>query len=288
MALKTIYKSKACEAEMMDVYDRLLSRLGINYDEVTIPTRFGSTHVLIAGPKNAPPLITIHGGNGNSPLNLSLFLPLAEHFRVYAPDTIGFPGKSSQIRLSPKDHSYGLWVVDLMDGLNLECAPFVTSSYSSSILLQVASIFPERISHAVLHVPSGIAHGPILPMMKTMVQWLTYPLHPSRDRLVKALHSMMTDLNEDFLEFCDAMLRDYKMELRGPREFSKKELENFTAPTFVIAAKDDVFFPADKVIPQAKNIIQNLAETMVIEGGHLSSKPVLAAVNEKIINFLTE
>lgn len=286
MGLKTIYKSKKCEAEMMDVYDRQLSRLGIEYEERMIKTRFGDTHVLITGPKNAPPLITLHGGNGNSPLNLSLFLPLTKCFRVYAPDTVGFPGKSEQTRLSPNDNSYGQWVVDVMDGLSLESVAFVTSSYSSGILLQTASFAPERISQAILHVPSGIAHGPIMPMMKIIVQWLTYPVFPKRDRLIKAFQSMVTETNEDFLEFCDAMLRDYRIELRGPKEFTKEELKNFKAPTFVIAAKDDIFFPANKVIPKAKYVIQNLTKIECIDGGHLSSKETLEHVNNEIIEFI--
>ena len=286
MNVKSIYKNKNCEIEMMDVYDRQLTRLGIEYEEKMINTRFGNTHVLILGPKDASPLITLHGGNGNSPLNLSLFLPLTKCFRVYAPDTIGFPGKSDQTRLSPKDNSYGQWVVDVMDGLNLKSVPFVTSSYSSSILLQLAYIAPERISQAILHVPSGIAHGPIMPMIKIIVQWLMYPLFPKRDRLINALQCMMTEINEDFLEFCDVMLRDYRMELRGPKEFTKRELKNFKAPTFVISARDDVFFPADKVIPKAKEIIPNLTKTEYIDGGHLSSKKTLEHVNREIIKFL--
>jgi len=251
-----------------------------------IDTHYGNTHILITGPKNAPPMITLHGGNGNTPLNLSLFLPLTNSFRVYAPDTVGFPGKSAQTRLSPKDNSYGQWVVDVMDGLNLKSVPFVTSSYSSSILLQTATIAPERISQAILHVPSGIAHGPILPMVKIMVDWLTFPSHPSRERLIRALQPMTTEINEDFLEFCDAMLKDYKMELRGPKEFTKDELKNFSAPTYVIAAKDDIFFPANRVIPKAKEVIRNLIKTKCIDGGHLSSRATLDDVNNEIIQFI--
>lgn len=58
--MKTIYKSKKCESEMMEIYDRQLSRLGIEYEEANINTRFGNTHVLIAGPKDTPPLINLH------------------------------------------------------------------------------------------------------------------------------------------------------------------------------------------------------------------------------------
>ncbi|MBW9153497.1 alpha/beta fold hydrolase [Clostridium estertheticum] len=287
MSKKSIYKNNKCETEMMDFYDRQLYRLGIEYEEKIINTRFGRTHIVITGPKNAPPLITIHGGNGNTPLNLSLFLPLTDNFRVYAPDVIGFPGKSEQIRLSPKDNSYGEWVIDVLDELGLKSVPFVTSSFSSGLLLQVAAIAPERISKAVLHVPSGIAHGPILPMItKLIIPWLIYMLFPNRNRLISAFAPMMTENNEDFLEFADVMLRTYKMELRGPREVSKKELKDFIAPTFVISAKDDIFFPADRVIPKSKTIFQNLLKIERIDGGHLSSKKTLECVNNKIIEFL--
>ncbi len=46
-----------------------------------------ATHLLVAGPEGAPPLVIFHGGN--------------------APDTIGHPGKSAEQRVSPRDNSYG-------------------------------------------------------------------------------------------------------------------------------------------------------------------------------------
>ncbi|AGK98126.1 alpha/beta fold hydrolase [Clostridium pasteurianum] len=289
MPKKSIYKNSKCEKEMLELYDTLLSRLDIEYEEIMINTRFGYTHILVVGDKDAPPLVTIHGGNGINPLNLRLFLTLTKHFRIYAPDVIGFPGRSAQVRLSPKDNSYGEWVIDVLDQLNLKSVPFVTSSFSSGILLQVAAIAPARISQAVLHVPSGISHGAILPMItKLMIPWILYTIFPSRNRLLKAFAPMMTETNEDFLEFSDAMLRTYKMEMKGPREVSKEELKGFIAPTFVIAAKDDIFFPADSVIPRAKTIFQNLVKTECIDGGNLSSKNTLEYVNHKIVEFINE
>ncbi len=53
------------------------------------------------------------GGNSISPYILRLFLPLSKHFRLYAPGTIGHPGRSAQTRISPRDNSYGKWAADL-------------------------------------------------------------------------------------------------------------------------------------------------------------------------------
>lgn len=90
-----------------------------------------------------------------------------------------------------------------------------------------------------------------------------YPLFPRRDKLIKALQSMMTEINEDFLEFCDAMLRDYKIELRGPKEFTRKELKDFKSPTFVIAAKDDVFFQRIKLFQKQRRLFKTLEKPNV-------------------------
>ena len=78
------------------------------------------------------------------------------------------------------------------------------------------------------------------------------------------------------------------MELRGPKEFTKEELGNFKAPIFIFVAKDDIFFPADRVIPKAKTIFQNPVKIECIDGGHLSSKNTLEYVNHKIVKFLKE
>ena len=51
LSKKSIYKNKKCENEIMEVYDRQLARLGIDYEEKNINTRFGKTHVVITGQK---------------------------------------------------------------------------------------------------------------------------------------------------------------------------------------------------------------------------------------------
>jgi pimeloyl-ACP methyl ester carboxylesterase len=260
--------------------------LEIPFEEKTLPTRYGTTHVVVTGPKEAMPLITLHGGNGNTPLNLSLFLPLTRKYRVYAPDTIGQPGKSAQRRISTRDNSLGYWVIDILDALKMDQAAFVTSSYSAGILLQVACLAPERISRAALHVPSGIAHGSLLPIVtKLMLPWMMYRLRPSQAGLQKAFLPMMTELNEEFLAYTDMMLRHYKMVMEPPREMKEDEIKGLQVPVLVIAAKKDIFFPASKVIPRARRLFGNL-EVDEIEGNHLSSRKTLEYVNWRIDQFL--
>ena len=282
-----VYKNRASEESMQQFYDKVLKELNVKYEEMYLETKFGNTHVLIIGDKNKAPIFTVHGGNGMNPLNIKLFLPLLEHYCIYAPDVIGFPGKSEPIRLNPKDDSYGEWLKELLDKLKISSIPFVVSSYSSAFMLDLAKIAPERIEKAVLLVPSGIAHGPIIPILrKQMLPFMTYFIRPNEQRLRKAVEPMLTEEEEIWYEFFNLILTNYKMELRSPREFTKKEMSGFKAPVYIIAAENDIFFPPNKVIPKAKYIFNNIYKTKIITGKHLPDKKTMSMVCEEIVNFI--
>ena len=92
----------------------------------------------MTGPDAAPPVVVLQGGNFLNPYSLAWMLPGLRERRVYAPDTIGHPGRSAQTRLSPMDHSYGVWIADLLDGLGLDRVPLIGSSYGAGIILRAA------------------------------------------------------------------------------------------------------------------------------------------------------
>ena len=46
-----IYKSSEGKAKCMAVYDAALAHWPVPYEQLDLPTRFGSTHVIASGPK---------------------------------------------------------------------------------------------------------------------------------------------------------------------------------------------------------------------------------------------
>lgn len=98
----SIYKSREGEAEIQALYDEPLGGLGLRYESLTVGTRAGHTHVIAVGPEDAPPVIFLPGGNFLNPTCLRWFSPLAADHRLYSPDLVGQPGRSSQTRPSPK------------------------------------------------------------------------------------------------------------------------------------------------------------------------------------------
>ncbi|NVM34434.1 MAG: alpha/beta fold hydrolase [Candidatus Lokiarchaeota archaeon] len=201
MKEKTIYRSAEGKTKILTLYDEIISRLGIEHEDIYLETRYGSTHVLAIGPKEGPPMIFFHGGNSLNPFDLKKFTPLANKYRIYTLDTIGHPGKSSEYRLSPKDNSYGEWAIDVLDGLKLEQSAFVGSSFGGGILLQIASFAPERISAAAFIVPSGFANGSSLSIIrKLVIPLIKYRISPTRKNFERTVLPLVGHLDDDLVE----------------------------------------------------------------------------------------
>ena len=253
-----VYKNEDCMKRMHGFYDRTLESLSVSYTEDYFETSFGKTHCLLVGDPRKPKICTIHGGNGITTLNLKLFLPLLSEFSLLAPDVIGMPGKSEPYRnISSKKDEYGKWIKEVLDHYEIEKISFAVSSYSASMLLSLAKSYPERVERSLLLVPSGIAHGPILPMLgKMIVPFIKYYFKPSEKTLDSVIETMGGETDEIWREFFDLMMSSYKMEMKSPKEYSKEDMALLDAPLLIVASDNDIFFPADRVFGRAKEIFE--------------------------------
>ena len=282
-----IYRSPGGEAELAALYDEALARLGSGYETRRLGTSFGETHVILAGPEDAPPLVVLPGGNFLNPLCLSWFLPLAESFRLYAPDIVGQPGRSARTRPSARGDGHARWLGEVLDGLGLGMASFAGISYGAGLILRLAGLAPGRVAGAVLVSPAGIAAGPIWPMLRdAALPMLVYRARPNRERLMRAARPLLTEPVEPYVRQLGLVYRHVKLDRELPRAATKEELAGYRAPTLLFAAENDLFFPANRVIPRAKKIIPNL-ETETLPGSrHVPSRDAFAHINARTAAFL--
>lgn len=288
--MASIYKSPAGEAEILKLYDRFQGGLGVDFLDRMVDTHFGNTHVLVTGPEDGKPIVVAHGGNSITPHGLRGLLPILnqERYRIYAPDTIGHPGKSAQVRLLARDPSYGQWLVDVLEGLGLERANFIGGSFGAGILLRLAAYAPQRIRKLALYVPSGIVAVPFRSMLfRITIPYLMYLLSPSRERLHRAVQWMGSDVEEDVLELIEAVFQHVRVQAEMPRPATKAELKDLIAPTMVIAAEKDVMFPGRAVVERSREIFPNLAMAECLPGTcHYPTKTDLDYVNRRMSIFL--
>ncbi len=290
---ESIYKTPKGEAEIRALYDEALVRLGSAFDNLTVGTRLGDTHVLAVGPEGAPPAVFLPGGNFLNPTCLWWFLSLAGRHRLYAPDIVGQPGRSAQVRPSPKGDGHAFWVEDVLDGLGLRVpVPLVGLSYGAGLAMRTMGLAPERVSRAALVSPAGIAAGPVWRMLvEVAAPMLLYRLWPTQERLLRAARPLLTEPEDPVfgpaVRQLGAVYRHLRLDAGLPRLATQEELRDFGGPVAVFASEEDAFFPARAVLPRAKEIFPNLALAERLEGcRHIPSKAALGWVNERVLAFL--
>ena len=284
-----IYKTEKGQDIFLKYYDTFLSSLNVSFDECYVNTRFGRTHVLEIGPKTGKPIFVLHGGNSVNADTLSFYLPLCKKYRIYSPDLIGHPGKSDQKRLSIKDLSYGQWATDVVTALNLAPIPFLGTSYGGSIALYTASFNPDIIEKAALVVPGSIAMANNITMgMKVMWPLISYRLLGGQKRLERFTRQIVEDPSELTCEGIKLSFEHLKMNSLLPI-ISKNQLEKYKRKTLLICSENDLFFPAKKVVPRSKKIIENITDIMVLKNSrHYPGKQYLLDINNKIDKFFKD
>jgi pimeloyl-ACP methyl ester carboxylesterase len=288
MADATIYRSERARNEIEALYDRARERLPFETSDRRVPTRFGDAHVLLAGPQDAPPIVVFQGGNVVSPLTLAWFAPLADRFRIHAPDTIGQPGKSSGARVSANDGSLGQWAVDVMDGLELDAPAVVGISYGGGVVLRLAALAPERIGRAVLVVPAGIADVPLGSMLALAAGYLGYRA-VARRSFVESTVRRLSGGNADpmLVESTALAFRGTALDTEMPRNATPEELAGLTAPVMVIVGEHDPLFRPDRVLPRARALFSNLVAAETLPGcAHILGPSCAAALATRISPFL--
>lgn len=286
---KSIYKSEVGRDRVLAAYDEATERLTVpNLEHRTVQTRFGETHMLVCGPVGAAPVVCFHGGNSFNAHTLAWYPDVTDQFRVYAPDTIGHPGRSAETRLSPSDLSYGEWAAEVVEALGLTRVAALGTSHGAGVILRLAAVAPRRIDKAALVVPSGLVKPTTRVMMQMVLPWLRYTLFPSRERVVRMLQPMFagTPVDDEVADTIGLIFENVRIETGMPRPATEHELASWEAPVLVMASEFDMFFPASRVLPRAREVIPNLAGTEQIDhSGHYPSSEDRQRISERVAKF---
>ena len=285
-----IYTSDKGRLVILKHYEQYLKSFDFAIERIMVETTFGKTHVLMAGPENGKPLFIFQGGNCINPMTLSWFKPFVKKYRIYAPDTIGHPGYSTQTRISAKDQSFAQWIAQLMDYFHIQKCAVLGPSYGAGIILRLAAYMPERIDCAVLVSPAGFKLGSKIAMLQKIFMPLLQFKKTLSIKYLKQITDCMSTGNmiESDQQIIGDIFRFVKLEQGMPKLTTRDELAHFSAPTLIIAGQQDIFFPENKVKKTAEQIIPNLTAFHSFNMGHFPSDNQLRTINHTIQNFLNK
>ncbi len=272
--MQSLYKSESGKKEILNLYDQKLNDLEIDYKYQLIDTDFGKTNIIIIGDATKPPLLIIHGANGCAPIALETYPTLYKDYQVFAIDVLAQPNKSAGTRLKMNDNTYGLWINDLINQLELKNVTLVGFSFGGLIILKTLIQNENNIKEVFLSAPAFIVNGnPLVALFKIFIPMKRYIKTQNKKYLEKFLRVLFSDKDEFALHYLSKVFLYFNMDFTPVPIIIKKEAQLIKTPITLIAAKKDIMFPGVKMIKRAYKIFPSLKNTLLLENSkHVQSR----------------
>ena len=288
----SVFRSSEGEAQYYAAYDAVLKQWPVPYEELYVPTRFGDTHVIASGPKDAAPLVLLHPAGGGGVIWIRNVESLSQRYRVYAVDTISEPNKS--ILTSPisfnQRQEFADWLTDLFNGLQIESTYLVGNSFGGFLTLNAAYYLPERVKKIVLISPAAT----FVPIPAWSWHFIPPniigPMLGSKRMLLKPYQWIWQDFPK---EECIAQLRATTAVTGCPRHwsptvFSDDELRAIQTPVLLLIGDHEVIYKPEDAIRRATRLVPNLKAEIVPNANHLAEYTNAQRVNEKTLEFFLD
>lgn len=281
----SIYASPEIKAQFMNIYDEKMAEWPVPYEDVFLDTDYGTVHVIVSGPQDAPPLLLLHasGVSGWSwKYNVS---GLNEQYRTYAIDLIGDAGKSEftsmdHVMKTGQDQA-GLYS-EIADMLGVQKAYVVGASEGGFIATNFALNYPGRVEKLALLGPMGYAGAMQSIMRITFTQF--FPLKPIQESTFRWAFSDSDKLEEDFNEWFHLFMTGIAPVKVAPTTLPAEERQRLQVPVlFVFGEKDNLVGD-----PQAaRQLVQDIPDVRVeiVDAGHLMAAELPREVNDLVIDF---
>ncbi len=238
------------------------------------------THVIASGALDAPPLVLLSSFAGTATVWRRNVAALSAHFRIYAVDVIGQPGKSVASRRLRSRRDYAKWFADLLDDLGARRASIVGCSFGGFLGLSQASLTPERVERVVLISPVGV--------FASQYWQLTYAMR-IRAPILKLMRKVMR--NKRAPSLADLRARDAQVAPPDPAwgalmavtmseaptvsvitasAFGTGELRKIRPPTLLLIGEHEGLYEPQTMLELAKKRMPGLECAVVPHADHIA------------------
>ncbi len=280
------WRSPEGRARYVATYDAALSLWPTTYESRLIPNRFGTTHVVVSGPEDAPALVHAAAGIGAVQWYPNA-AALGSQRRIYALDFVGGPGRGTQTRAILDRADCASWLTDVFDALQIERADVVGSSHGGWLALNVAVHAPDRVGGLVLLAPAAsllpfrrgvywtIRLGPLMPA------WTARPAMRAAFGRGYEVDELLVQLNALHLKHFR-----YQQDAVFPDVFSEEELRELQARTLILVGERELIDDPQAALDRARELIPHVETELVPDTRHVLNMERAELVSSRLLGFL--
>ena len=268
-------------------YDDALQLWPIPHRTRFVETPFGLTHVVDSGPSDGNPLVLLHAASLSATQWHLQAAELGSRHHLLAIDIMGDIGRSKQTAEMRTRSDAATWLAAALDGLEIERATFVGSSFGGFLASNLAALRPPRATSLVLLAPAATLQ-PFKLAANLMIR--TGSLLPLPMTVKPGLRGMMQGALPDprIVRQMETGVRGFRYDRRGvyPSELPDHDLEAIACPTLVLLGDREMIYDPERAAERARRLLP-AAQVHVLPGvGHLLGMQDPAAINARIVDFL--
>lgn len=270
-------------------YDRVLEKWPVDVTSVDLSSEYGTTHVNMCGPADAPPVVLLPGSGATSTVWFENVAALASRYRVFAVDLIGDAGRSVAGDKHPRTVDDLLsWLDAVTQAAGLTAFSLVGHSYGAMIALAYALREPDRVQNLVLLDPNSCFAGMRASYLAHAVPLLMRPTE-KRERDFICWETGGQGVDEDWLDLlARGAARFPKSKTVVPKRPRRNALEGLAVDTTVILAADSKVHDSRRLAADIAESIPRL-RSIVVDGATHHTMPMSPAteLNDTLVNALS-
>jgi pimeloyl-ACP methyl ester carboxylesterase len=279
MKTQPVFKTPEGREILLQCYDELLAGWPLPLEKHEVETSYGRTFVLTWGDPRNPPLVVLHGSMSNSAMWIGEAVLYAKHFRVFAVDIPGEPGRSEPNRLNLSSPEPEQWLKEVLDGEGIDTVQMAGISMGGLFALRFAAAFPARIKRLILLCPAGVTSQRISFLWKA-IKLVIFGSNGSEGatRLVFG----NANVPEETITYTRLISTHFTPVLSVPN-IPDAILARVKASTLVIAGDQDVLLDSTKSIKRLEKLLPDVQTVLIPGVGH-----VIVDQAARVIAFLLE
>ena len=285
MADENSFPQPEWQNEYLTAYLKVMKLWEVEHQSYEVETSFGTTHMNICGPEEAPPLILLHAASVGSAEWYANVASWAKNFRIFALDTIGDCGWSRAIKKMENQEDYNQWLIEIMEYFNLDKASFIGHSYGGWLGMNLAIFHPDKVDKLVLLAPAA-SIKPFKLLIKLGLKMPRLPFNISAEKVLKMMAAKNFQPEQAYIELMDVVNNNCRPEMIFPTVYSDEELQRITCPTLLLLGDQESIYSPLKAARRARKFLPNLKSEIILQAGHILNMEQPDKVNYKVLNFL--
>jgi len=293
------FKSAKGEAKYMAAYEASMKLWPVPYEDMYIANRFGHTHLAASGLPDAPALVLLHGFFFSLTMWSRNVADLSKHYRVYAVDVVGQPGKSIPDQPIRSRADFVEWLTAILDALSIGRAYLAGMSYGGWLTLNYAIGALDRVQKIVVLSPSASFLRNVRQLRLRGLPMMFFPTRFLANSFARWLTLAENWRDPDIRPFMDCLVEQFYLGIKHfrmqvetlsvrPVPFSDEELRSVAVPTLLLIGQQEVLYGPAAALERAQRLIPHLEGEIVPRAGHDMSYSQYQAVDSRVVEFLNE